>query len=135
MLKTLMPVHDIYKLNSNTKYTNTALNTVISPNFLVWNFFGKAQFPQSFGRFCGSCAFPLNFHTCKSGETTVFLRREKQIRLSSKKLRTGRLINLHLTESYITKDIIIMLISLFETAITRLIHWNNLRICTNNTFL
>ena len=25
-------------------------NTVISPNFLVWKFCGKAQFPHSFGR-------------------------------------------------------------------------------------
>ena len=25
-------------------------NTVISPNFLVWKFSGKAQFPHSFGR-------------------------------------------------------------------------------------
>ena len=30
--------------------TPTAKNTVISPNFLVWKFCGKAQFPQSFGR-------------------------------------------------------------------------------------
>ena len=27
----------------------TASNTVISPNFLVWTFCGKAQFPQNFG--------------------------------------------------------------------------------------
>ena len=29
---------------------STAKNTVISPNFLVWNFCGKAQFPHSFRR-------------------------------------------------------------------------------------
>ena len=29
----------------------TAENTVISPNFLVWKFCGKAQFGHSFGRF------------------------------------------------------------------------------------
>ena len=29
----------------------TAKNTVISPDFLVWNFCGKAQFLHSFGRF------------------------------------------------------------------------------------
>ena len=28
----------------------TAKNTVVSPNFLVWKFCGKAQFPCSFGR-------------------------------------------------------------------------------------
>ena len=25
--------------------TDTAQNTVISPNFLLWKFYGKAQFP------------------------------------------------------------------------------------------
>ena len=29
----------------------TAKNTAISPNFLVWKFFEKAQFTHSFGRF------------------------------------------------------------------------------------
>ena len=28
----------------------TAQNTVISPNFLMWKFFGKTQFSHSFGR-------------------------------------------------------------------------------------
>ena len=31
--------------------TDTAKNTLISPNFLVWKFCGKAQFPHSFGRY------------------------------------------------------------------------------------
>ena len=30
---------------------STAKNTVISPNFLVWKFCGKEQFPHSFGQF------------------------------------------------------------------------------------
>ena len=30
---------------------STAKNTVISPNFLVWKFCGKAHFPYSFGQF------------------------------------------------------------------------------------
>ena len=52
-----------------TEYTEyTTKNTVISPNFLVWKFGGKAQFPHSFGR----CAFPQNFHTRKFREITVF---------------------------------------------------------------
>ena len=37
------------------------VNTIIPPNFLVWKFCGKAQFPQSFGRFSrnsGNRAFP-----------------------------------------------------------------------------
>ena len=50
----------------------TAKNTVISPNFLVWKFCGKAQFPNSFGKLCRNCAFPQNFHTRKLGEITVF---------------------------------------------------------------
>ena len=49
----------------------TAKNTVISPNFLVWKFCGKAQFPYSFGRLARNYAetvFPQNFHTRKYGE-------------------------------------------------------------------
>ena len=49
-------------------YTFTAENTVISPNFLGWKFCGKAIRQK----ICGNCAFPQNFHTRKSGETTVF---------------------------------------------------------------
>ena len=50
---------------------NTGKYTVISPDFLVWKFCGKAQFPHSFGRW-GNCTFPQNFHARKSGEITVF---------------------------------------------------------------
>ena len=44
----------------------------------MWKFFGKAQFPHSFGRVAncqkllGNCAFPQNFPTKKLCETTVF---------------------------------------------------------------
>ena len=34
-----------------TSIISTATNTVITPNFLVWKFCGKAQFPHCFGRF------------------------------------------------------------------------------------
>ena len=54
---------------------STAENTVISPNFLVWKFCGKTQFPHSFGRITrkyAETAFPQNFHTRKFGENTVF---------------------------------------------------------------
>ena len=57
---------------------STAKNTVISPDFLMWKFCGKAQLPHSFGQFairpklCGNCAFPQNFHTRKLSEITVF---------------------------------------------------------------
>ena len=47
----------------------TAKNTVISPNFLVWKFCGKAQFPHSFGR---NCVFQQNLNTWKLGEITLF---------------------------------------------------------------
>ena len=54
-------------------FSRTSSNTLISPNFLVWIFCGKAQFPHSFGRFaCRNCSFPQNFRTRKLGEITVF---------------------------------------------------------------
>ena len=34
----------------------TAKNTVISPDFLMWKFCGKAKFPHSFGRFARNYA-------------------------------------------------------------------------------
>ena len=47
----------------------TTKNTVISPNFLVWKFCGKAQFPHSFmanhPKLYGNCTFPQNFYTRK----------------------------------------------------------------------
>ena len=46
--------------------------TVISPNLLVYKFCGKEQFPQSFERFGGNCAFPQNLHTRKLDEITAF---------------------------------------------------------------
>ena len=45
----------------------TAKNTIISPNFLMWKFCGKAQFSHSFGQI----AFPKIFHTMKLGEITA----------------------------------------------------------------
>ena len=41
---------------------NTPKNTVISPNFLVCEFCGKAQFPHSFGRIARNCAETVPFH-------------------------------------------------------------------------
>ena len=37
-------------------------NTAISPNFLVWEFCGKAQFPNSFVRFARNYAETAAFH-------------------------------------------------------------------------
>ena len=48
--------------------------TEILPNFLVWEFCGKAQFPHSFGqipRNSAETAFPQNFQTRKLGEISV----------------------------------------------------------------
>ena len=47
---------------SHKAITFTAKNTVISPNFLVWKFCGKAQFPHSFGRFTRNYAKTVPFH-------------------------------------------------------------------------
>ena len=58
--------------SSDNMRTLTAKNIVISPNFLVWKFYGKIQFPHSFGRFGRNCAFPQNFHTRKLGEIKIF---------------------------------------------------------------
>ena len=52
--------------------SGTEKNTVILPNFMVWQFYGKAQFPHSFGRIAQNCAFPQNSHTRKLGENAVF---------------------------------------------------------------
>ena len=44
-------------------YSNTAKNTVISRNFLVWKFCRKVEFPQSFGRIARSYTETVPF--CK----------------------------------------------------------------------
>ena len=41
---------------------NTAKNTIISPNFLVWKFCGKAQFPYNFGWIARSYTETVPFH-------------------------------------------------------------------------
>ena len=54
------------------KYTSQ--NTVISPNFLVWKFFGKAQFPHSFGRFARNCVVTVPFHKISTPRNLLKLR-------------------------------------------------------------
>ena len=52
----------------------TVLNNAISPNFVVWEFYGSAQLPKSFVRFARNSAesvFPQNFHARKLGESLV----------------------------------------------------------------
>ena len=40
----------------------TAKNSVISPNSLMWKFFGKAQFPHSVGQIAQNYAEAVSFH-------------------------------------------------------------------------
>ena len=50
-------IHLFIQSIQETWLSYTAKNSIISPNFLVWQFCGKAQFPQSFGRpkLCANC--------------------------------------------------------------------------------
>ena len=50
------------RLYSKSAKVLTEENTVISPNFLVWKFCGKAQFPHSFGRIARNYAETVPFH-------------------------------------------------------------------------
>ena len=52
----------------------TAKNTVISPNSLVWQFCGKAQFPHSFGRITRNYAEIVPFRKISTPENYVKLR-------------------------------------------------------------
>ena len=47
---------ELFCENSYRLKAVTAKNTVISPNFLVWKFCGKAQLPHSFARFARNYA-------------------------------------------------------------------------------
>ena len=38
------------------------VKTAISPDFMVWKFCGKAQFPQNFGQFARNYAETVPFH-------------------------------------------------------------------------
>ena len=54
--------------------TSTVKNTVISPDFLVWKFFGKAQFPHSFGGFARNYAETVPFRKISIPGNQVKLR-------------------------------------------------------------
>ena len=41
---------------------STAQNIVISPNFMVWKFCGKTQFPHSLGQIAQNYAETVPFH-------------------------------------------------------------------------
>ena len=48
--------------SNNTMTLDTATKPVISPNFLVWKFCGKAQFPYSFEQFARNYTVTVPFH-------------------------------------------------------------------------
>ena len=54
--------------------TFTAKNTIISSNFLVWKFCGKAQFPHSFVRFAQNYEETVPFHKISTPLNQVKLR-------------------------------------------------------------
>ena len=56
----------------------TALNTVISPNFMVWKFCRKTQFPHSFRRIIQNYAETAPFHKISTPWSYVELRYFKQ---------------------------------------------------------
>ena len=61
-------------LYTHIHHAYTMKNTVISPNFLVWEFCGKAQFPHSFGRIPQNYAKIVPFHKISTLENQVKVR-------------------------------------------------------------
>ena len=59
-----MKKKDLHKIRKVfvTSPLNAAKNTVISRNFVTWIFFGKAQFPHSFGQFAQKYTETLPLH-------------------------------------------------------------------------
>ena len=55
----LVILHYLKKFSQESYF---AKNTVDSPNFLIWKFCGKAQFPHSFGRIAQHYAETVPFH-------------------------------------------------------------------------
>ena len=51
-----------YGDSEDSRLKLTAKNTVISPNFLVWKFCGKEQFPHNFGQIARNYAETALFH-------------------------------------------------------------------------
>ena len=64
---------DFQELNQLLIISASAKNTVISPNFLVWKFCGKAQFPHSFGRIARNYAKTVPFHKISTSGNYVKL--------------------------------------------------------------
>ena len=58
---TIVRDHSFHEEFSEPPLKDTAKNTAISPNLFVWKFFGKAQFPHSFGRILQWVITPLQY--------------------------------------------------------------------------
>ena len=54
--------------------SSTAKNTVISPDFFVWKFGGKAQFPNTFGQIARNYPETLPFHKISAPGNQMKLR-------------------------------------------------------------
>ena len=54
--------------SSQSKESTTSKNTLVSPNFLVWKFYGKAQFLHSFGQFTRDYAETVPFYKISTAE-------------------------------------------------------------------
>ena len=80
--------------------------TKISPNFLLWKFFGNSQFRMIRSKLRGNFAFPQNFHTGKLGELRYFmqcgLREPSQVLYRRAALKKGKSYEKHLFWSAIS---------------------------------
>ena len=76
MTKSQVDLEVLCLQNDLSSMAYTAQNTVISPNFLVWKFCGKAQFPHSFGRFA---VLPINHLQLKVEQVTRATKRTQRI--------------------------------------------------------
>ena len=64
-------------------------NTVISPEFLVWKFCGKVQFPHSFGRIVRNFAETMLFREISTPGNQMKLRYFSQCQFLSNKLKAA----------------------------------------------
>ena len=52
----------LFRITSTSRELSLAKNTVISPNFLMWKFCGKAKFPHGFEQIARNYAATVPFH-------------------------------------------------------------------------
>ena len=72
--KDLFPFNIICQYQADCLLSITVKNIIISPNFPVWKFCGKAKFPHSFGRFARNYAKTVTFHKISTPGNQVKLR-------------------------------------------------------------